>query len=185
MHELTPHLKKIKLVITDVDGVLTDGTLHYGANGEVELFKSFNVKDGLGIKLLQENGIEVAILSGRDSAPLRQRIKDLRIQHFQLGKLAKNTACLEIMQNVGVTPEETAFIGDDSVDLPAFATCGLSVAVADALSYVKSQADLCLCTAGGKGALREFADMLLLAQGKAESYQTAQGFLENVRKMCQ
>lgn len=185
MTTLTQRLKKIKLIISDVDGVLTDGFIHYGINGEVEPFKSFNVKDGLGIKLLQKNGIEVAILSGRDSLALRQRIKDLRIKHFQLGQLSKDRACLEMMQKIGVNAQETAFIGDDSIDLPAFSVCGFRVAVADALPYIQSQADLVLKTVGGKGALREFGDMILLAQGQADSYQTAQGFLKNVEKIHQ
>lgn len=185
MLALNERLKKIKLIITDVDGVLTDGSLHYGCEGEVEIFKTFNARDGLGIRLLMENGVEVAVLSGRNSAPLRRRIQDMRIKHFQLGKLDKETSCLQLMEAVGVTAEETAFIGDDSVDLPAFATCGLAIAVADAMPYVKQQADYCLQTCGGKGALREFVDMVLAAQGKADSYQTAKGFLEKAKKMSQ
>ncbi len=185
MQNLTAKLQKIKFVISDVDGVLTDGSLYYGPDNNLELFKTFNVKDGLGTRLLLENGIQVALLSGRDSAPLRQRIKDLAIPFAQLGKLDKETACFKLMQEAGVSAEETAFIGDDSVDLPAFAVCGLAVAVGDALPYVKENADFVLQTFGGKGAFREFADMLLLAQGKADSYQTAQGFLEKAKKMAQ
>ena len=183
MQHIENKLKNIKLVITDVDGVLTDGSLIYSSEGEI--LKIFNVKDGLGIRLLMENGVHVAVLSGRDSAVLRKRISDLGIQHFQLGKLEKETACYQLMQAVGVRPEETAYIGDDSVDLPAFAVCGLSVAVADGLSYVKNQADLVLETCGGRGAFRELADKILMAQGKAENYQTAQGFLKQAQKMAQ
>jgi len=169
-------LKKIKLVITDVDGVLTDGLLHYDANGEA--IKSFHVRDGLGVKMLMDAGIQVAVLSGRDSAILRKRISDLGIKLFFLGKLEKESACLDLMKQAGVTAEQTAYIGDDSVDLPAFATCGLSFAVADSAHYI-------LSLGGGKGAFREMSDMILHAQGKDEVYTSAKGFLKSVKNMGQ
>ncbi|KKB00605.1 KdsC family phosphatase, partial [Avibacterium paragallinarum] len=139
---LNEKLQAIKLVITDVDGVLTDGLLHYDANGEA--IKSFHVRDGLGIRMLMENGVQVAVLSGRDSPILRKRLADLGISLFLLGKLEKESACFELMQQAGVTPEQTAYIGDDSVDLPAFAVCGLSFAVGDAMDYVQNCADYVL-----------------------------------------
>ncbi|PJG86484.1 KdsC family phosphatase [Conservatibacter flavescens] len=176
-------LANIKLVITDVDGVLTDGLLHYNAQGEA--IKSFHVRDGLGIRMLIENGIEVAILSGRDSPILRKRMSDLGIKHGLLGKLEKQSACLALMEAVGVCPEETVYIGDDSVDLPAFAVCGLSFAVSDAPHYVKAQADFVLQLAGGQGAFRELSDMILQAQGKSDIYASAQGFLKTVKGMAQ
>ena len=111
-------LKKIKLVITDVDGVLTDGLLHYDANGEA--IKSFHVRDGLGVKMLMDAGIQVAVLSGRDSAILRKRISDLGIKLFFLGKLEKESACLDLMKQAGVTAEQTAYIGN----LWPFFCCG-------------------------------------------------------------
>lgn len=180
---ITEKLKKIKLVITDIDGVLTDGLLHYDANGEA--IKSFHVRDGLGIRMLIESGIQVAVLSGRDSPILRKRIADLKIPHFILGKLEKESACFQLMQQNNVTAEETAYIGDDSVDLPAFAVCGLSFAVADAPQYVKTNADYVLQLGGGKGAFREMSDMILEAQGKSDVYATAKGFLKTVEKMTQ
>ena len=145
-------LENIKFVITDVDGVLTDGQLHYDANGEA--IKSFHVRDGLGIKMLMDAGIQVAVLSGRDSPILRRRIADLGIKLFFLGKLEKETACFDLMKQAGVTAEQTAYIGDDSVDLPAFSVCGASFAVADAPIYVKNAVDHVLSTNGGKGAFR-------------------------------
>ena len=145
-------LENIKFVITDVDGVLTDGQLHYDANGEA--IKSFHVRDGLGIKMLMDAGIQVAVLSGRDSPILRRRIADLGIKLFFLGKLEKETACFDLMKQAGVTAEQTAYIGDDSVDLPAFTVCGTSFAVADAPIYVKNAVDHVLSTKGGKGAFR-------------------------------
>lgn len=176
-------LEKIKLVITDVDGVLTDGQLHYDANGEA--IKSFHVRDGLGMKMLMDAGIQVAVLSGRDSAILRRRIADLGIKLFFLGKLEKESACFDLMKQAGVTPEETAYIGDDSVDLPAFAVCGLSFAVADAPNYVKKAVDYVLETGGGKGAFREISDMILQAQGKSAVFDSAKGFLKSVKNMGQ
>jgi len=176
-------LQKIKFVITDVDGVLTDGKLHYDANGEA--LKTFHVRDGLGIRMLIENGIQVAVLSGRSSPILQKRIDDLGIKMAYLGKLEKESACLELIAQAGVTPEETAYIGDDSVDLPAFEICGLAFAVNDAPSYVQDNADYVLEQQGGNGAFREMSDMILQAQGKMEVFSTAKGFLKTVANMVQ
>lgn len=180
---LNDKLQKIKLVITDVDGVLTDGLLHYDANGEA--IKSFHVRDGLGIRLLMEAGIQVAVLSGRDSPILRRRIADLGITLFHLGKLEKESACYDLMQRAGVNSSETAYIGDDSVDLPAFNVCGLSFAVADAADYVKNCVDHVLSLEGGKGAFREMSDMILKAQGNIEMFTSTKGFLKTVKNMTQ
>ncbi|MGC7560251.1 KdsC family phosphatase [Pasteurella sp. PK-2025] len=180
---MTKKLQKIKLVITDIDGVLTDGQLHYDANGEA--IKSFHVRDGLGIRMLMESGIQVAVLSGRDSPILRKRIADLKIPHFILGKLEKESACYQLIQQAQVSAEETAYIGDDSVDLPAFAVCGASFAVADAPQYVKEKADYVLQLGGGKGAFREVSDMILATQNKSEIYTSSQGFLNIAKNMTQ
>ena len=176
-------LAKIKLVITDIDGVLTDGSLYYDAQGEA--LKYFNVKDGLGIKMLLACGIQVAVLSGGDTPILRRRIQDLGIPLFQLGKMSKRQACLDLMAEAGVTPEETAFLGDDTLDLPAFEVCGLAVAVGDAFDYMKAQSDLVLTRAGGHSAFRELSDMILKAQGKEDVYSTADGFMQVVEQMKQ
>lgn len=176
-------LSQIKLVITDIDGVLTDGSLHYDAQGEV--IKTFHVRDGLGCKMLMSCGIQVAVLSGRDSAILRKRIADLGINLFFLGRLEKQSACIELMKQAGVSVEQTAYIGDDTVDLPAFESCGYSFAVADAPNYIREQADYVLSHVGGKGAFREMAELILAAQGKEKIYTTAQGFLQSVEKMAQ
>ena len=176
-------LQKIKLVITDVDGVLTDGLLHYDAHGEA--IKSFHVRDCLGIRMLMEQGIQVAVLSGRSSPILQKRIDDLGIKLAYLGKLEKESACIDLMRQAGVTAEETAYIGDDSVDLPAFAVCGLAFAVNDAPSYVQDNADYVLERVGGKGAFREMSDIILQAQGKMDTFSTAKGFLKAVANMAQ
>lgn len=176
-------LAKIKLVITDVDGVLTDNSLYYSENGEA--LKFFHVKDGLGIKMLLACGIQVAVLSGNNTPILRRRIQDLGIPLFQLGKMAKRDACLELMAEAGVTAEETLFLGDDTLDLPAFEVCGFSAVVGDAYDYMQVKADLVLSRAGGHGAFRELSDMILKAQGKEAVYSTADGFMQVVHKMAQ
>lgn len=172
-----------KLVITDVDGVLTDGGFYYGNDGEI--MKRFYVHDGLGIKMLMAAGIQVAVLSGGDSPILRSRIRDLGIPLFKLGKMDKREACRALIQEAGVTAEETIYIGDDTLDLPAFEICGTSVAVNDALEYIKRQADVVLTKKGGQGAFRELSDLILSAQGKAAIFETADGFIQHVHKMAQ
>lgn len=169
-----PTLADIRLVITDVDGVLTDGGIYYDATGEC--LKRFHVRDGLGMRLLEENGVRVAVLSGRDSPTLRKRVADLGITLYQFGVKDKHGACRELMAQAGVEVNQTVCIGDDSIDLPAFAACGLSYAVADAPVYVQARASAVLVKEGGKGAFRELADAILVAQGKEHVFGSAEGF---------
>lgn len=157
-------LTNVRLVITDVDGVLTNATLIYSDSGEA--VKYFHARDGFGMRLLEMCGIRVGVVSGRDSAALRKRLADLKIELQALGVKDKRTACKEIMAQVGVTGKDTAFIGDDTMDLSAFEVCGTAVAVADAPQYIRAAADVVLATPGGAGAFRELADRVLLAQGK-------------------
>lgn len=153
-------LENICLVITDVDGVLTDGGLYYGVDGES--LKRFHSRDGLGIKLLQEAGIQVAVLSGRDCPALRKRLEDLGITIFRLGQRTKGAACRSIIAEAHVTREETLFLGDDIPDLEAFSYCGVNAAVGDAAKEVRQAAELILKTGGGHGAFRELADTIRL-----------------------
>jgi len=176
-------LAKIKLVITDVDGVLTDGGIYYDETGEC--IKRFHVRDGLGIKMLEESGVRVAVLSGRDSATLRKRVADLGITIFSFGVKDKSSACKAMMLEANVTAEQTACIGDDSIDLPAFEACGLAYAVADAAEYVQKKAYKTLKLAGGQGAFRELSDAILTAQGKSEILGSAQGFSSVMDRMAQ
>ena len=164
------------LVITDIDGVLTDGGIYYDEHGEC--MKRFHVRDGLGIKLLQQAGIQVAVLSGKDSKPLRKRIADLGIDIFMLGIKNKEVACKEIIKQAGTTKVNTVYIGDDTIDLPAFISCGVAVAVADAPEYVKAKCDLVLETKGGFGALREIADKILIEQGYSKLIEDPTTFLK-------
>lgn len=178
-----PALADIRLVITDVDGVLTDGGIYYDATGEC--LKRFHVRDGLGMRLLEENGVRVAVLSGRDSPTLRKRVADLGITLYQFGVKDKHAACRELMEQAGVEVKQTVCIGDDSIDLPAFAACGLSYAVADAPVYVQARASAVLVKEGGKGAFRELADAILVAQGKEHVFGSAEGFSTVMGRVAQ
>lgn len=157
--EALERLKHVKLVVTDVDGVLTDGSLYYGPDGEC--LKRFNARDGLGVRLLQKAGIQVAVLSGRDCPALRKRIEELGITEAVLGQLNKREALAGIMDRCGVTREEVAFIGDDLPDLEVFGQCSISVSISEASENLKSNADIILKNKGGYGAFREFVDIIL------------------------
>jgi 3-deoxy-D-manno-octulosonate 8-phosphate phosphatase (KDO 8-P phosphatase) len=174
-----PRLADVRLVITDVDGVLTDGGLFYDAGGEC--IKRFHSRDGLGMRFLEACGVEVAVVSGRDSAALRKRITDLGIRLYHFGTLDKGTVCREIMAAAGVGSLQTACIGDDSIDLAAFDTCHFSFAVADAPDYIKKAAKETLTAGGGKGAFREVVDKILTARGQAHIYNSAKGFAEAIK----
>ncbi|WP_310197563.1 HAD-IIIA family hydrolase [Pseudomonas hunanensis] len=176
-------LEDIRLVITDVDGVLTDGGIYYDASGEC--LKRFHVRDGMGMRLLEETGVRVAVLSGRDSATLRKRVADLGVTLCQFGVKDKKAACEQLMAEAGVSASQTACIGDDCIDLPAFTACALSFAVADAPNYVKAAATHSLDTVGGSGAFRELADSILIAQGNAAVLGTAAGYATVLSKMAQ
>ena len=169
-HGLQP--RQLELELTE--RVLTDGGIYYDATGEC--LKRFHVRDGLGMRLLEENGVRVAVLSGRDSPTLRKRVADLGITLYQFGVKDKHAACRELMEQAGTGVNETVCIGDDSIDLPAFAACGLSYAVADAPVYVQARASAVLVKEGGKGAFRELADAILVAQGKEHVFGSAEGF---------
>ena len=157
--EALERLKHVKLVVTDVDGVLTDGGLYYGPDGEY--LKRFNARDGLGVRLLQKAGIQVAILSGRDCPALRKRIEDLGITEAALGQLDKRSALAGIIERCGVTSKEIVFIGDDVPDMEVFELCGVSVTMKDAPEYVKGRADFVMKSCGGRGAFRELVDVVL------------------------
>lgn len=155
---------RIKLVIFDVDGVLTDGRLYYGAGGE-EL-KVFDVQDGFGLKRLQKAGVTIAIISGRDSAAVTRRMQDLGIEHVFQGDEQKLPIFERLLQKLGFTPEQTACVGDDLPDLPLLQKAGLAVAVANAMPVLKQAAHHVTTARGGRGAAREVCDLILDAQGR-------------------
>lgn len=159
--------QKIKLLLLDVDGVLTDGRLYYGNSGE-EL-KAFNIQDGLGIKLLQRGGIQVGIITGRRSTLLERRAEELTISPLIQGREDKWSALKEILQGMDIRPEEIAFMGDDLPDLAVINRVGLGVTPANANSAVANQAHWQTKKCGGDGAVREVAELILGAQEKLES----------------
>ncbi|MFB1034759.1 MAG: HAD-IIIA family hydrolase, partial [Sinobacterium sp.] len=140
----------IKLLALDVDGVLSDGKLYYGNNGE-EL-KSFSILDGLGIKLLQDQGIIVAIITGRESNIVSRRARELSIQHVVQGREDKITALHELLKQTGFTLEQTAYMGDDLPDLSAIIQCRFGTTVANGHDVVKQHADWISTKSGGAGA---------------------------------
>lgn len=156
-------LKHIKLLILDVDGVLTDGGIIYNDNG-VET-KAFNVKDGLGIKLLMKAGIRLCILTGRSSDALYKRCNDLGIDFILDGVGNKADMLDVILDHSGLAFEEVAFMGDDLPDLALMKMVGLSIAVADAHERVRKAADMVTSTKGGAGAVREACEAILSAKG--------------------
>nr|CAA6799888.1 MAG: 3-deoxy-D-manno-octulosonate 8-phosphate phosphatase (EC [uncultured Thiotrichaceae bacterium] len=159
---------QIKLIIFDVDGVLTDGSLYFDNQGQE--YKAFNAKDGHGMRMLMDSGIKVSIITGRKSELVLHRADNLRIPRefiFQ-GCADKRVAFAELCQQTGIKPEHVAYVGDDVIDLPVMSKVGLPIAVADALDVVKQHADWITDNPGGKGAAREVCDMLLDAQGKLD-----------------
>ena len=155
---------RIKLVVFDVDGVLTDGRLYYGAGGE-EL-KVFHVHDGQGMKRLQQAGVQLAIISGRDSAAVTRRMQDLGVEHLFQGDERKLPIFERLLQKLGLTTEQAACVGDDLPDLPLLQKAGLAVAVANALPPLKQAAHHVTSVRGGRGAAREVCDLILDAQGR-------------------
>ncbi|HEY9130244.1 MAG TPA: HAD-IIIA family hydrolase [Dyella sp.] len=158
---------KIRLAVFDVDGTLTDGRLWYGEDGHEA--KIFHVHDGLGLKLLQNNGIQVAILSARISHPVALRAEELDIAHVYQGQNDKRACLHELLDALKLAPDQAAFVGDDLPDLPAMSIVGLAVAVANAHPWIAERAHWQTRRSGGMGAAREVADLLLIAQGRADA----------------
>lgn len=167
MQSLIEKAKKIKLVIFDVDGVLTDGRLYFNEKG-VEL-KAFNVHDGQGMKLLLEHNIEVAIITHHDSPIVVRRMEKLGIEHVFLGEGPKLRTYEALIKKLNVTDEEVAYLGDDLPDLPVIQRVGLGIAVANAASQILPYADWQTRLPGGHGAAREVCDFILKAKDLTQS----------------
>jgi 3-deoxy-D-manno-octulosonate 8-phosphate phosphatase (KDO 8-P phosphatase) len=149
----------IRLLVLDVDGVLTDGRLYYGARGET--LKVFDVRDGLGIVQLQRAGLAVAVISGRRSPMVTARCRELGVRHVLQGVSDKLAVLLELCTRLELTPAAVACVGDDLPDLPVMRAAALSFAVADAPQMVRRAADVVTRRSGGRGAVREVCDHLL------------------------
>jgi 3-deoxy-D-manno-octulosonate 8-phosphate phosphatase (KDO 8-P phosphatase) len=156
--------RKIKLLILDVDGVLTDNCLLIDDNGME--YKKFNVSDGLGIRLLQESGVKVALISGRPSPATHHRALQLKIEHVYLGKSHKLEAYDDLKRKLDVADEEIVYLGDDLLDIPVLKKVGLPVCVQNAYPVVKRCVKLVTKAKGGEGAVREVVDLILKAKKK-------------------
>lgn len=159
----TEKLACVDLLIMDVDGVLTQGEVIYQDDGSQ--IKIFNVKDGLGLRLLMDAGIQTAIVTGRSAGALEARVKNLGIDHLFHGVSDKAAALAKVVAQSGVSAHRMAFIGDDLPDLPIMKRVGLSIAVADAVTEVRERAEITTTHPGGKGAVRETCEAILKAKG--------------------
>lgn len=155
---------KILMLVLDVDGVLTDGKLYFDNTGNE--MKAFNSRDGLGMKALQRCGIEVAVITGRKSAIVSQRMAQLDIRHVYQGREDKLEAFTQLLETTGLNAEQVCYVGDDWVDLPVLLRAGLAISVADADEHVKEHVHWVTQRNGGEGAVREICNLILSAQGK-------------------
>ena len=163
MQDIQQKAKAIRLVIFDVDGVLTDGSLFIGDDGQE--YKAFNSKDGHGMVMLQQSGVGIGIITGRTSEVVRIRMESLGIEHVYQGKREKRPAYEELKSATGLSDAEIAYVGDDVVDLPVMTRVGLAIAVQDAHPLAKQHAHWVTPSGGGRGAGREVCELIMDAQG--------------------
>lgn len=156
-------LSKLKLLVCDVDGVFSDGRIYLGNQGE-EL-KAFHTRDGYGVKALVSHGVNVAVITGRRSAIVENRMKNLNVAHIIQGEENKSAALLSLLDSLSLSADEVATLGDDMPDIGMYAHAGINIAVADAHPYVIKQANWITTRPGGFGAVREIADTILQAKG--------------------
>jgi len=161
--ELVEKMRRVRLLILDVDGVLTDGSIIYSdRGGEI---KRFDVRDGHGIKLLMRGGIDVAIVTARESRVVATRARDLGIEMLFQGRKDKLACFNDILESTGLSAGETAFMGDDLVDIPVLRRVGFSASVPGAVAEVRERVDFVTKAPGGRGAVREICEMILKARG--------------------
>lgn len=158
---------RVRLMIFDIDGIFTDGTLNYGPNGEN--VKTFNVLDGLGIKLLQQSGIVTAILTARKSEIVAKRAADLGIDHVHQGVHDKKTSFEQLLIRTATQAQDSGFVGDDLIDLPVLLRAGFAASVPNGHAEVRSRVHYVTQASGGRGAVRELCDFIMRAQGNYEA----------------
>ncbi len=163
MQDILGKAARIRLVIFDVDGVLTDGSLYLGDDGQE--YKAFYSRDGHGMKMLQAAGVEIGIITGRTSEVVRLRMESLGIRQVYQGQLDKRIAYDRMKTDLGVGDDEIAYVGDDVVDLPVMRRVGLAIAVQDAHPLVKQHSHWQTPSAGGRGAARDVCELLMEARG--------------------
>jgi 3-deoxy-D-manno-octulosonate 8-phosphate phosphatase (KDO 8-P phosphatase) len=164
--DATALAKKIRLLVLDVDGVLTDGGLYYGDDGI--LMKRFSVQDGLGIKVAQAMGLEIGVITGLDQRPVEKRVRELGIKYYYAGRHRKLPLFEELCEKAGVAPEEAAYMGDDWIDLAVMHRAGLALSVPNAVPEALEAADWVSARKGGQGAVREAISFILEARGLKE-----------------
>lgn len=169
--DLKYRLNNIELLVLDVDGVMTDGSVFFTALGDE--IKSFNILDGQGIKSLLKNNIEVAVITGRTSPLTEKRAKDLGIKYIAQGREDKKVALLELCKKLNITEEAVAYVGDDLPDLSAIKFASVGFTVPNAHPYIKEHADYCTQLKGGEGAVREVCDLILSAKDLFDAYYSA------------
>lgn len=161
---LRARARRLELMVFDVDGVMTDGRLYYGPDGET--LKVFNTRDGHGLKQLAHAGVTLAIITGRDSPMVAHRARELGIDHVIQGREDKGVALAALAESLGIAAERTGYAGDDEPDVPALAWAGLAFSVADAHACARDAAHRVTERRGGDGAVREICDLLLDARGE-------------------
>lgn len=166
MESLESLAQRIELIVFDVDGVLTDGSLFIGDDGQE--YKAFNSKDGHGIRMLHDAGVKSAILTGRKSAVVEHRAKDLGIDLVMQGYRDKRPAFVELLAQTGLSADVIAYVGDDVVDLPVMTQVGFAIAVNDAHPMVKRHAHWTTAAKGGCGAAREVCEFLIQSRGSLD-----------------
>lgn len=165
--EAATRAAQVRLMIFDVDGILTDGSLHFGAEGEV--IKTFNVLDGHGIKMLQHSGVVTAIISARQSPIVARRAADLGIAHVHQGVHDKRIAFKQLLAQCGIGMDSCGFVGDDVIDLPILSRVGFAASVPNGHPEVRARVHYVTHAAGGHGAAREICDLILRAQQNYEA----------------
>ncbi len=163
MQDILHKAAQIKLIIFDVDGVLTDGRLIFGDDGQE--YKAFHSRDGHGMKMLQASGVAIGIITGRSSKVVEHRMRNLGIEHVYQGRLEKLPAFQQLIAKLELQPEQVAYVGDDVVDLPIMLRVGLAVATADAHALVTRHAHWQTPSKGGHGAARDICELIMEAQG--------------------
>ncbi len=161
--DLTIRLARIRLLVVDCDGIMTDGRLVFGPDGES--LKVFDARDGLGLMMVRAVGIRRAVLTGRTSAMVERRCRDLKFEVIKMGRFNKAVTLEEIWRETGCTAAETLYMGDDLLDLPPLAAADVAVTVPDAPAEVRAVCDLVTRAGGGHGAVREVCDLILKARG--------------------
>jgi len=167
MQDVIEKAKRICLAVFDVDGVLTNGGLILGESGDE--YKIFHVRDGQGLVMLRDSGCHIAVITARSSKIVSERMASLGIEYVYQGQNDKGKAFLELMDNLKLGKEQTAYVGDDVMDLPAMNRAGLAIAVADAHPLVKEHAHWTTTAAGGNGAAREVCDLIMQSQGTLQA----------------